>query len=213
AVFATSDTVRRFPEPDTTKPLAEVVGTDGLTWRGGPLGCPDAGPCVTLGPYLPGNCAMNGTFQPVLRSSDGGRSWSPIGFPYEVQGCDEAGLAVTSSRSALLVDSTAQFPVLRTTDGGIAWHDVGLPPRPGHGEISVLPDGSLLSAAAPGDVAPWALLRRHPRGWCRLRTPDRAQQGASLLTPVTVIGDQLWWLTGTTTAPAVHRLAIAALAC
>jgi len=46
--------------------------------------------------------------------------------------------------------------------------------------------------------------------------PDRAQQRANQLTPLTVIGDQLWWLTGTpqtSTPPAAHQFALSALAC
>ena len=216
AVFATSRPQRPDPALDTTRPLAEAVDGDGVHWHGAPLSCPEAGPCVTLGPYLPGNCAMNGAFQPVARSSDAGRSWSQLGFPYEVQACGEAEVVATSARSALLVDSTSPFPVLRSGDDGITWHDVGLPRRPGHGGITVLPDGSLLMAGGLGYSGAWELLRRGARSWCRLRAPDRAQQRANQLTPLTVIGDQLWWLTGTpqtSTPPAAHQFALSALAC
>jgi len=83
--------------PRHDRPLAEAVDGDGVHWHGAPLSCPEAGPCVTLGPYLPGNCAMNGAFQPVARSSDAGRSWSQLGFPYEVQACGEAEVVATSA--------------------------------------------------------------------------------------------------------------------
>jgi hypothetical protein len=214
-----------YPDFRATAPLAEVSGADGLRWTATPLSCPQAGPCDTLAPYFAGNCAMNGSTQSVLTSTDGGRRWSAPPFPYPVQSCGEAELVATSSTSELLIDSTSEFPVVRSTDAGATWHDVGLPLpagarrlplRTGPGGLTVLPDGSLLLAAATGHSGGWQLLRHGARSWCPVRTPNPAQQRRTQLTPVTVIAGRLWWLTGTpdsSGAPAVDQVNLSALAC
>ena len=171
---------------------------------------------------------MNGSTQLVLRSTTRGRRWSTSLFPYPIQSCGEAELLATSRTSAVLIDSTSQFPVLHSADGGATWHDVGLPllpgrhrlaPRTGPGGVTALPDGSLLLAPGQGSPGGWDLLRRGAVAWCRLRSPARAQQRGSQLTPVTVVGDRLWWLTGALpgsaapTLPAVHTSPLSALSC
>jgi hypothetical protein len=208
---------RAYPAFDATRPVTEVSGSDGQTWTQAPLGCPVAGPCVSFGTYQPGNCAMNGGLQTVLRSADGGRRWSPLDFPYPVQDCATAELVATSRTSALLVDSTSTYPVLRTTDGGIAWRDVTLPPRGGGGDLTVLPDGSLLMSHGIQYQGRWKLLRRGARAWCELSRPAGALQRRFQLSAPVVIDGALWWLTGPAdnpdASPTVSQLPLAALSC
>jgi hypothetical protein len=93
----------------------------------------------------------------------GSQRWSSLGFPYPVRACGGAALVAVSKTSELLVDATSTYPVLRTTDRGVTWHDVAIPRRPGLGGITVLPDGSLLTAHGLGYEGRWELLRRGAR--------------------------------------------------
>ncbi len=208
---------RDYPEFSLTRAVTEVSSADAQSWRQAPLGCPPAGPCVTFGPYQPGNCAMNGTMQTLLRSTDSGSRWSSLDFPYPAQSCGEAELVATSRTSELLIDSTSTYPVLRTSDGGATWHDVALPRRGGNGDLTVLPDGSLVMADGLGYSGPWKLLGPGARAWCELRVPTATGEHHFQVAPPTVIGGQLWWLTGSldssTAAPALQDLPLSALNC
>ncbi len=217
---------RYFPAFEAGKPLAMVGSGGSDTWRAEPLGCPSGGPCVTLGPFMPGNCAMIEVTQPVLRSTDGGVRWSQPQLPDLPGSCAESELVATSSRSELLVNSMSPYPLLRSNDGGATWSDVGLPlaPReqrtrglgPGPGGITVLPDGGLLLTGGQGYSGGWELLRDGGRSWCRVRTPAPGLQRRYELSAVTVIGGQLWWLTGSPASDstaAINQLPLAALSC
>jgi hypothetical protein len=201
-----------YPDIDAMRPRVELTSADGRSWSAGPEPCPAAGPCVTLAPFAPGNCAMNGSEQPVARSTDGGRRWSELEFPPWVQACGQATLVALSARSELLIDSTSNFPVLRTTDAGATWHDVTLPPRGGEGALTVLPDGSLVMSHGLQYDGRWKLLRRGARAWCRLTAPSAALQRRFQLSAPAVVDGDLWWMTGAA-APAVNRLPLAALRC
>jgi hypothetical protein len=219
AVFAASlkGAPTDYPEFSATRAAAEVSSVDGQSWRQAPLACPPAGPCVAFGPYRPGNCAMNGSMQTLLRSRDGGAGWTALDFPYPVQDCGEAELVATSPTSELLVDSTSTYPVLRTSDGGATWHDVGLPRRGGDGDLTVLPDGSLVMADGLGYSGPWKLLGQGRRAWCELPAPTRTERGHVQVGAPTVVGDRIWWLTGSldssTAAPALQQMPLSALRC
>lgn len=206
-----------YPEFSSTRAVTEVSSADGQSWRQAPLGCPPAGPCVTFGPYQPGNCAMNGSMQTLLGSRDDGAGWTAYDFPYPVQACGEAELVATSPSTELLVDSTSTYPVLRTSDGGATWHDVALPRRGGDGDLTVLPDGSLVMADGLGYSGPWKLLARGRRAWCELPAPTRTERGRFQVAAPTVIGDRLWWLTGSpdtsTSAAALQQIPLSALGC
>jgi hypothetical protein len=206
-----------YPELDPVRIVTETSSADGQSWREAPLGCPPAGPCVTFGLYQPGNCAMNGTTQALLRSSDGGRRWSALDFPYPVQACWRAQLIATSPRSELLVDSTSDYPVLRTTDAGTTWHDVAIPKAPVDGNITALPGGALLVTRTLGVTGPWRLLRHGATRWCTVKMPSAAAQRRFQLAPPAAIAQTLWWLTGPAAnpdaAPAINQLALSALSC
>lgn len=228
AIYSAAHVTRRDPYPvlDPGRVLTEISSGDGSGWKAAPLGCPGAGPCLTLAPFVPGNCAMNGSQQALLRSTDSGVRWSSLTFPSAVQACDTAELAATPA-GLLVVDSLSQYPVMRTTDGGSVWSDVGLPRLHGgpgqlqvgfgQGGLTLLPDGSLLFA---GGSYPWELLRPGARAWCAVTTPARAAQRSGAQAPVAAIGAALWWLTfpmpsaGPGSAiPTAHSLALSSLAC
>jgi hypothetical protein len=226
AVFATATPNRKapaYPDLDPARPLAELAGANGTSWRSIPLGCPAAGPCVTLGPYLQDNCAMNQVTQPLLRSTDGGVRWSEPALPDQVQACAEAELVATSARTELLIDSMSRFPLQATTDGGATWRDIGLPPAPGErsyglgegpGGITALPGGDLLLSGGQGYRGGWELLRHGSHAWCAVRTPSAQIQNLPQLSSLSVIGNELWWLTGTYGAPpTADNVALATVSC
>jgi hypothetical protein len=226
ALFATAIPHRKapaYPDLDPARPLAELASGNPTSWQPIPLGCPPAGPCVTLGPYLQANCAMNPVTQPLLRSTDGGLRWSQPALPDQVQACAEAELVATSARTELLIDSMSRFPLQATTDGGATWRDIGLPPAPGQqsyglgegaGGITALPGGDLLLSGGQGYRGGWELLRHGSHSWCAVRTPSAQIQDLPQLSWLSVIGNELWWLTGTYgEPPTAHNVALSTVSC
>lgn len=216
---------RLFPVLQDDHPLAETTTDGGVTWTAGPLGCPAVGPCVTLSPIVVGNCAMGFSSQSLLRSTDGGAQWSLSPALGGVQPCGEVELTVAAGGSELvLVNSLSPFVLSRSQDGGVSWQDVLIPrvdsfPGPagvgaGPGGITVLPDGGLLLT---GELPYWALLRPGSRTWCRVSSvPDSVQLLGEQQTPLTVIGDQLWWLEATSATdptPVPRSLSAASIGC
>ena len=197
--------------------LSEVSAGAG-NWSQQPLGCPAAGPCTELGPYLPGNCAMNGVQQALLRSTDGGRRFTELELPDPLQACADGGVYATSAHDELLLDTISPYPVLRSSDGGASWHDIGVPRAAGQrqfagpGGLSLLSDGSLLRSGTGG----WQLLRHGAGAWCAVRSPSPALTRQPQLSAVTQIGGELWWLSGTDTAVPqrkLERVALSSLNC
>jgi hypothetical protein len=219
AVYGTSFTgaPRAYPEFNAARPLSEVASADGQSWSQAPLGCPPTGPCVTFAPFQPGNCAMDGGEQTLLRSTDSGAGFTPRDFPYPVQDCGEAELVATSATSELLVDSDSTYPVLRTGDGGASWHDIAIPRPPARANLGVLPDGSLLATGSEGYSGRWRLLRGGTHAFCTVRSPGPGVQRRAEISPPTVIAGTLWWLSGPPGnpggAPAVQQIPVASLSC
>jgi hypothetical protein len=208
-----------YPDLDPTRPLAELSSAGGRIWRPGALGCPPAGPCLILGPYLPGDCAKGTAWQPLLRSMDGGVRWLQPPLPDRVQPCSAAQLLAISAQDALLVNSSSPFPLTRTTNGGATWEDIALPAVPGAppypfglvpGGITALPDGDLLLT---GQQPRWHLLRRGAKTWCAVHIPPARIQALPQVSSLTLIGRELWWLTGSFGAPGARHIAASAIAC
>jgi hypothetical protein len=235
AVFARSRTPRlhghaELPVLDPARPLAETTTDGGLTWRSGRLPCPAAGPCVTLAPYIPQNCAMVQDVQPLLRSADGGRTWRQPPLPDAVQACGDAQLLATSGRSLLLVNPASQYELVGSGDGGTGWRVLGVPPIPGvprlgfpaetgagdglgpaSGGLTVLGGGALLETGA---TRAWHLLRAGAAQWCAVRSLPSRLMRAFQLSPITVIGDRLWWLSGNDDNSAeIHDVPAASVSC
>lgn len=234
AVFVRRVKTRNGPSLDATSPVVETSSDGGTVWTPAHLACPPRGPCVTLGPFLPGDCAMGVSTQYVLRSTDGGRNWrsSPTLTPAQFA-CGEGTLVGIKRASALLVDALSTYPIQRTTDAGASWGNVSVPlPNDlsqaissgglndfGPGGITVLPNGGLLLSGGDPSTGGWKLLRPGARRWCDVSGYARAWQLAVQASSITVIGGNLWWLTygaptGNHPAPLrVHKLPLSAVRC
>lgn len=196
-------------------PLVEASTDGGRTWHQIVLACPSSGPCVTFGPYVPGNCAMNGSTQELLLGSSGGTSWTRPDWPTGVQACDPAELVPTGAHSMLLADSGSPYLLLRTTNGGRSWSAIGLPSLPGRsgsaqafgpgqGGLIVLGDGSLLAWTTHDGAPPstsWQLLEPHASSWCSV-TSVLGHVGGVDAAPETETGRLFW-----TTMPASNQAA------
>lgn len=207
-------------------PVVEVASSAGTRWRPGRFACPASGPCVTFGAFVPGNCAMNGSTQTILYSTDAGLRWSLASWPASVQACLPATLVALSGNRELLVDAGSLYTVRESTDGGATWRVLGLPAipgvggrgafSPGSGVLVVLPDGSLLAGTAGGDptATSWELLRPHARRWCPATAAFPATREALFgnAGPV-VIGPDLWWRSAGPAGTAVYHVPVASIRC
>ncbi len=173
-------------------PIRSTTSADGgRRWTAGGPDCPAAGPCVTLGAFVGGDCAMNGEAQAVLRGTPSGAGrdrqvlWTEAGWVAAVNPCTSAQLVATRNRGALLIGGGSPYLVLRSTLGGRGWAAVGLPRPPAAGAglglpegggLLFLPNGALLdtAGAAPGAPARWALLLPGRRHWCLVPRARRA---------------------------------------
>jgi hypothetical protein len=157
---------------------------------------------------------------------DQGRRWSAPSWPGALVTCWLATLVATSPAQAILVTSNtvlasaSPFDALVTDDGGRTWQVVYLPPLPssltgpppqGPGDVVVLPNGALLSI----DGSPWQLLAPGSGAWCSVQTPGLGSGQIAVPTSFAVIGDSLWWLSGTSSGAAVtaHHVASTSLTC
>lgn len=208
AVFGPSRSA--VPTPGSVQaPLVEATTDGGLHWHQEPFSCPASGPCVSLASYQPGNCAMNGSAQPILRSPDAGGSWTSPQWPQSVQACEPAELVPGGTHTVLLVDSSSPYPLLRSTDAGKTWSVIGLPPipanhssvagngafGPGQGGVVLLPDGSMLAWVTNGTTTQrtsWNLLLPRGHRWCPAAASLRGSR-RQVTTPPLVLGQRLWW--------------------
>jgi hypothetical protein len=220
ALFSAATSGAEVPQP-----LVESSSDGGRTWHTTALACPTEGPCVTLGATTsPNSCAMTGTSQAVLRSTDGGQSWTQVGWPSTVNACGEAEVVATSPHTEFLVSSVSPYTLTRSIDGGITWSDIGLPALPGEdveaglglglGGITVLSDGTLLATGAPGNNTRWELLRPGATSWCAVQGILSSEQRSTMDAPIDLIGTQIWWLSESDQSPPIaHHLAAAGLSC
>jgi hypothetical protein len=164
---------------------AEVTWNGGATWSLTTLGCPSAGPCVTLGPYYLGHCAMNSSLQPLLVGPAGatastGVKWTSSSWITTVNSCFSQQLIVTSPHDLLLLDPSSEYPLLHSTDSGKSWSNYALPLIPGASpgqyfasfgsSLLLAPNGSLFASVASPSGQRQELFRLNPAAtsWCQV---------------------------------------------
>ena len=146
---------------------------------------PPLGPASRSAPSNRGTARKGQATQAVLRSTDGGSTWSEPLTPGWIGACAPAQLAATADGAELLVDNMSEFTLRRSTDGGSTWAEIAVPllpgQQPGFGVgigtdgITLLPDGELL-ATGQGDR--WLLLRPGSNAWCRVTNPGTGAPGS-----------------------------------
>jgi len=198
-------------------PLMEETLNDGQSWSQGSLKCPSKGPCLEFGDYLWGNCAMNGTAQLLLRSTNGGRTWSVPTWPLVVQACGPAQIVSLTKQKVLLVETASPYPLLYSGNGGKTFEDIGIPPLDakssangeplpgeplqgkgnfgeGPGGLLALPNGALLYSGYPSGNAP-SLELLNPRGsrFCTVKNLSRVNLSQLVSSHLQLIGSYIYW--------------------
>ena len=159
-------------------------------WSGGAWGEPDSDPAgPTLGSvrFLPSGDALLGADGSVLRSIDGGLSWTPVPTPGQV-----AGEAVVAADGAIgwLVDGGRS--VIRSTNLGASWTPVAAPAGVVFQSLTVSPGGALLAVSGSGGVfaasgtGGWEAFEPAPQGV--IGGVTRSPSGTSLLAHRPVCG-------------------------
>ena len=176
-------------------------------WQSGSLACPASGPCATLGPYSPGNCAMNGTSQLVLYSAGQGAGWLTPAWPQQLDACASAEVTSIGGLRLLAIASESSYPVRLSTDGGHTWSYVALPPLPRSvvgagggtgfgvdaGQLILLPSGGLLAYGVGQPQSRSLLLAPGKSAWCQV--PSSVPLPTTpFSTSVGLAGNQLWWV-------------------
>jgi hypothetical protein len=187
ALFANVNNYGSQLPPGTNHGLVavEVTSNGGASWSATTLGCPSTGPCTTFGPDQWGNCAMNGSSQPLMQGAPGasatsGVKWTSTSWPPSVNSCYAPQLVVTSPHDLLLLDPSSQYSVLRSTDSGQSWTYISLPSiaAANYGPDSIplgnsllfTPDGSLFSVLTASSGLRQELFRLTPGAatWCQV---------------------------------------------
>jgi len=215
ALFAPDAGVPSINAPGRGAPLVEILKSGDISWVPGSFQCPSQGPCVTFGSYVPGNCAMNGSSQSILYSSDSGASWLQSSWPTQIQSCSPSELLPISIQDEVLISSGSQYFIRESTDGGSSWSVIGIPAIPGAtpglgfsgsgAEIQMLSNGSLLVTGQRGNHYGWDLLSPGSKNWCPIKGLPTGVQSSSKDVPVRQLGDRLYWITPANGSNAVLR--------
>ena len=214
ALFAGSDggdNNGQVPESVGDRFPVEITANGGATWTASTLGCPSAGPCATLGPFQAGNCAMNGSTQPILVGPAGataatGVKWTSPPWPSSLNACFSQQLVATSSRDLVLLDPSSQYSLLRSTSSGEHWTNIALPliPNTNYGPDSIptsnalllAPDGSLFAAVTDASNQRQELFRLYPAAasWCQVPSAFANADASNSITLMRVNETDLMWL-------------------
>lgn len=238
ALFAGVDTYNSRQYPLGTHEglvSAEVTSNGGASWTATTLGCPASGPCTVFGPYEWGNCAMNGSPQPLLQGPTGstamsGVRWTNTSWAPSLNSCFSQQLVVSSQRDLLLLDTSSQYPLQESTDAGQTWSYVALPRiaaanyngqyTPLGNSLLFAPDGSLFAAVAPpsSKFEDLFLLSPGATSWCEVPHVFRGTISNANLGPLRIAGADLVWTESTypNDAPETlseHEVALSSLRC
>jgi hypothetical protein len=210
----------------------EVTNNGGATWTASTLGCPSDGPCVALGPFQSGNCAMNGSSQPLLvgpahAGAGHGVRWTPSSWMLQLNSCFSQQLVATSDRDVMLLDASSQYPLIESTSSGEHWTNIVLPKVPGtnYGEDSIptsntlllAPDGSLFSVVTNASGLRQELFRLYPSAtsWCHVTRAFGGSVAAVTVDLVRVNATELLWTQSDTqgTSSSRHVAPLTSLGC
>ena len=231
---------RRRAPPGTSNGLvrAEVTANGGASWAPTMLGCPSTGPCATFGPYQWGNCAMNGSMQPLLLGPSNvtalsGVKWTTSSWVTTVNSCFSQQLAVTSNQDLLLLDPSSQYSLLRSTNSGTTWSYYALPLIPGmnygpdnapmDNSLVLAPDGSIFASVTTPSGQRQELFRlgAAATSWCqvpRIFASPRSSTSSSTVGSLRVNRSDLIWSesnypNNATSSSSMHDVPLSRLHC
>ena len=200
-------------------PLVETLKGGSSSWTSGSLQCPNQGPCVTFGSYLPGNCAMNGSMQSVFYSIDGGKNWTQPRWPAQIQSCWSTELVPISTTNELLISTSSPYLIRESVDGGAVWKVVGTPAVPGTGQggsgligadVQMLSTGSLLVSGQRNSDNNWQLLSPGSKKWCKVSGLPSGALNSSRFSRLYPLGNTLYWISAvpgsTAGTPVLHSI-------
>ena len=213
----------------------EVTSNGGQTWSTSTLGCPSTGPCATFGPYQWGNCAMNGSPQPLLQGPTGSTATSGVRFgdtswSSTVNSCFSQQLVVSTRTKLLLLDSSSQYPLQESTTSGRTWFYVAVPRiaaadyngqyTPLGNTLALAPDGSLFAVVSPASTQTEDLFRLYPGAskWCEVPKVFPGNFTSVSIGPLRVTNTDLVWSelaypnNGAETS-SMHDVSLASLSC
>ncbi|HVA53903.1 MAG TPA: hypothetical protein VNF05_10370 [Acidimicrobiales bacterium] len=186
----------------------EATVNGGVNWTASTLRCPSYGPCTEFGPFLMGNCAMNGSNQALMsgapdRATGAFDRWQNSSWVSTVNNCYAQQLVTTSAHGLLLVDSSSQYELLQSTDSGRSWSNRGVPTPPGqtfplsYGDLlTFTPTGDLLAVANSASRTRQTLFLLRPRSttWCRVPHVLDGPQGTWSVDSIRVDASELLWI-------------------
>ncbi|MHB8379323.1 MAG: hypothetical protein ACYDB2_05305 [Acidimicrobiales bacterium] len=225
---------------DTTWPLGsdhgvihtEVTSNGGVSWMPSTLGCANRGPCVSFGPSLLGNCAMNGSSQSLMTGAPGSTTgtwdvWHNSSWVSTVNNCFSQQLVTTSAHGLLLVDPSSQFELLQSSDSGQSWVNRSVPSIPGQtsplslGDVVLFtPTGDLLAmVTSPSSTQRELFLLSHgATSWCKVPNVFTPTKAAWTVDSMRVDAHDLLWsqtlLTNSATSPSqLQVLSLSKISC
>lgn len=228
AVLAFFSQPSQTPKPASS--LVQATSDGGKTWNIGQILCPATGPCVTWGAADMIVTGMGATLpQPIERSTDNGKTWTPPSWPSTVfTRYGSSQLVALGPTTVMLVGTglaNPPYPLLLSTDSGATWRVVNLPTLPNAGSdplqfpgLTMLPNGNLIAWKSGGqsNSGHWDLLQPGATSWCSA-TGATLPTGSAAAAPFQIIGDHLWWLEGAnppgTGQPTIKSAAVSALHC
>jgi len=213
---------------------SEVTNDGGLHWSPSTLGCPAVGPCVTFGTYLPGNCAMNQSAQPLLIGTPAAAldvKWTSTSWVTMVNTCFSQQLVATSPQDVLLLDPSSPYSLLRSTNGGTTWANIDLPAIAGStlgsdnpsdfNSLLLAADGSIFASLTNTAGTKQDLYRLPPRAtsWCVVPKAFGTFASEGVATALQSSGDDVTWMqsvysnNGSDARTTLHVRPVASLNC
>lgn len=211
---------------------SEVTSNGGVSWKPSTLSCASRGPCVSFGPSLLGNCAMNGSSQSLMTGAPGSTTgawdlWHNSSWVSTVNNCFSQQLVVTSAHGLLLIDPSSQFELLQSSDSGQSWVNRSVPSIPGQtnplslGDVLLFtPTGDLLAMVTSPSSTRRELFLLAPgaTSWCQVPHVFATTKAAWTVDSIRVDAHNLLWsqtlFTSSATPPSqLHVLSLSKIRC
>ncbi len=186
----------------------EVTSNGGESWTPSTLSCPSVGPCAAFGPFLEGNCAMDGTNQSIMLGAPGSITgqwdkWFNTAWNSTLNSCFDQQLIATAPHGLVLLDPSSQYELLQSSNSGQTWSNRSVPRIPGQpnplplgDELLLAPSGALLAMVVTATVPTQDQLFELAPGstsWCQVPKIFSATKGNWYVGSLRVDSRDLIW--------------------